>query len=357
MKPDGEATARPSSPAFPKNRWHVAGFSWELQGQPVARILLGHPVVLFRTADGVAALEDRCCHRHLPLSLGTVEDRGLRCGYHGLLYDARGTCIEIPGQATVPPRARVRSHPLREQDQILWIWLGDDEAATPPGPPPAYGVHGDDRYRFRGGVVHYDAPSQLVHDNLLDLSHLAYVHLKTIGGDPGLHMHAPIKVEQSGDTLRIVRLMPDSDPPPTYGLAWPFAGKVDRWQEIEFHGSHLLIWAGAMDAGSGALDDPDRGGLHIRGFHGVTPETETTCHYFWTVATNPHPGMPDMTDAIREQVELTFNEDKAVIEAQHRNMRRFAGAPTVDIRVDVGPNRARRLQAEAAAGTVNAHQG
>jgi|GEM_PF-6092224 len=66
-----------STPAFPLDQWYVAGFAWELQDAPLARTLLGRPVVLFRTPDGsVAALEDRCCHRELPLSCGTVEARG-----------------------------------------------------------------------------------------------------------------------------------------------------------------------------------------------------------------------------------------------------------------------------------------
>ncbi len=86
-----------STPAFPLDQWYVAGFAWELQDAPLARTLLGRPVVLFRTPDGsVAALEDRCCHRELPLSCGTVEARGLRCGYHGLLFDRAGQCLSKP---------------------------------------------------------------------------------------------------------------------------------------------------------------------------------------------------------------------------------------------------------------------
>lgn len=68
-------------PSFPLDQWYVAALSRELKDQPLGRTLLNKPVVLFRTADSqVAALEDRCCHRALPLSGGTVEERGLRCG-------------------------------------------------------------------------------------------------------------------------------------------------------------------------------------------------------------------------------------------------------------------------------------
>ena len=341
LNPVASATVTPS---FPLDRWWVAGFSWELAGKPLARTLLNRRMVLFRTPDGaISALEDRCCHKDLPLSCGTVEQRGLRCGYHGLLYDRGGACIEIPGQERIPPRARVASYALRERDQVLWVWVGSTPDAQPCDEPPAYPVHNDPRYKFGGDSFHYDAPYQLIHDNLLDLSHLGYVHLKTIGGNPAVHMNAQLKVTQEGSTVRVVRLMPNSDPPPTYSAAWPFQGRIDRWQEIEFHVSHLLIWTGAMEVGSGSFEDPNREGFHMRGFHGVTPETDTSSHYFWTIATNPHPDKQDVTKLVVEQTALTFDEDKMVIEAQWQNQCRFQARAQLDIHVDAGPNRARRV--------------
>ena len=101
---------------FLRNCWYVAAWSDELGEEPLARTLLNEAVVLFRGRDGApAALEDRCCHRALPLSLGTVEEGGLRCAYHGLLFDRRGACVEVPGQTRVPPGGAVRSYPLVER--------------------------------------------------------------------------------------------------------------------------------------------------------------------------------------------------------------------------------------------------
>ncbi|MHA6195795.1 Rieske 2Fe-2S domain-containing protein [Pseudomonas wadenswilerensis] len=331
-------------PTFALNQWYVAGFAWELQDKPLGRTLLGKPLVLFRGADGkVAALEDRCCHRSLPLSSGTLEARGLRCGYHGLLFDAAGRCLEVPGQDKVPNKAKVQAYPLQERDRILWIWFGTAAQPEPDCEPPAYEVHSSGEYVFDGGVYHYDAPYQLIHDNLLDLSHLGYVHLRTIGGNASVHMNAQMRVESDDASVRVVRHMPGSQPPPTYTAAYPFRDKVDRWQEIEFRVSHLRIWTGAVDAGTDALDDPARGGFHMRGFHGVTPETETTSHYFWTMATNPKSNVEAIKATVVEQTALTFDEDKVVIEAQYRNMQAFGPRPMVDIHVDVGANRARRI--------------
>jgi phenylpropionate dioxygenase-like ring-hydroxylating dioxygenase large terminal subunit len=329
---------------FPLDRWWVAGFGWELKDTPVARTLLSRPMVLFRTPDGqVGALEDRCCHKELPLSCGVVEGGGLRCGYHGLLYNHDGVVIEIPGQDRIPAKARVRTYPLVERDQILWVWIGSTPDAAPADEPPPYPFHSDPKYKFGGDSYHYDAPYQLIHDNLLDLSHLGYVHLKTIGGNPSVHMNAGLTVTSTEDSVKVVRLMPGSSPPPTYSQAWPFAGLIDRWQEIEFEVSHCAIWTGAMEPGSGSYDDPDREGFHMRGFHGVTPETESSAHYFWTIATNPHPDKDDVTKLVVDQTAATFIEDKIIIEAQWQNQQRFPVRSQMDIHVDVGPNRARRI--------------
>jgi vanillate O-demethylase monooxygenase subunit len=251
--------------------------------------------------------------------------------------------VEIPGQDRIPSKARVPSFAVQEQDQIVWVWIGDNLDSAPTCPPPSYAIHTDPQYHFGGGNYHYDAPYQLIHDNLLDLSHLGYVHLKTIGGNAPLHMNAETRVSGEGDTVTLVRWMPDSDPPPTYTAAWPFSGQVDRWQEIEFHVSHILIWTGAMDAGAGDLCDPSRGGFHMRGFHGITPETETTTHYFWTIATNPKTDIEQVKQTVIEQTAATFDEDKEVIEAQYRNQLQFPERRQLDIHVDAGPTRARRV--------------
>ncbi|HEX8604891.1 MAG TPA: aromatic ring-hydroxylating dioxygenase subunit alpha [Pseudoduganella sp.] len=329
---------------FPLDRWYVAGFDWEVQDAPLGRTFLDRPVVLFRDAAGnVAALEDRCCHRALPLSCGRVEDGALRCGYHGLLFAADGQCIDVPGQGKIPGKARVAPYPVTVVDQVIWIWMAQEPGGQPDREPPRVPAHADPRYRFKGGAFHYDAPYQLIHDNLLDLSHVGYVHTKTIGGNARVHMEAPTSVAADGEHVRVVRKMMASQPPATYTAAWPFKGAVDRWQEIDFHVSHLQIFTGAVDAGAESIDNPERGGFHMRGFHGITPETATTSHYFWTMAASNHPDQPDNLDTVHRQTADTFEEDRVIIEAQWKNMGRFGQPPMVDIHVDAGANRARRV--------------
>lgn len=332
---------------FPKNQWYVCALSKELSTEnPLARKVLNINLVLFRHHNGQAvALEDRCCHRALALSCGTIEDGGIRCGYHGLLYNEMGKCIEIPGQEKIPTKAKVKAYSIQEKNQIIWFWYGSEARPIPDCEPPEYSFHNDENYLFDVGIYHYDAPYQLIHDNLMDLSHLGYVHLKTIGGNAGVHMNAEMKVEQEGNTVKVVRHMLDSEPPPTYKMAYPFKGKVDRWQEIVFKVSHITIWTGAVDANTDKLDDPQRQGFHMRGFHGITPETETTCHYFWSMATNPSdPEKADeITAVVIQQTKDTFDEDRIIINDQYQNMLKIPNQTMIDIHVDVASNRARRI--------------
>ncbi|WP_221794218.1 aromatic ring-hydroxylating dioxygenase subunit alpha [Oceanobacter mangrovi] len=330
--------------AYPLDMWYVAAHSKELADTPVGRTLLNEPVVLFRLGNGeVAAVEDRCCHRHLPLSAGTVEATGIRCGYHGLLFDENGQCTEIPGQEKIPRKAKVGAYHVRERNQLVWIWFGTERDSEPTCEPPEYKVHDDPSFVFDGDVYHYNAPYQLIHDNLLDLSHLGYVHLRTIGGNASIHMNAKLTVESDDTSVLVVRHMPNSEPPPTYKAAYPFKDRIDRWQEVRFLPSHQEIWTGAIDHGTDDITNPNRGGFHMRGFHGLTPETSTSCHYFWTMATNPTQNIEEIKKKVVDQTAMTFDEDKVVIEAQYENMKRFAGEPMIDIHVDVGPNRARRI--------------
>ncbi len=116
---------------FLKNAWYAAAWDHEVTtDKPLARTILNEPLVLFRDTSGrIAALEDRCCHRHLPLSKGKVMGDILQCGYHGLKFDTSGACVGVPGQTRVPPGSRIRSWPVLERFQFIWVWMGDADKA------------------------------------------------------------------------------------------------------------------------------------------------------------------------------------------------------------------------------------
>jgi phenylpropionate dioxygenase-like ring-hydroxylating dioxygenase large terminal subunit len=332
---------------FLLDRWYVAAWADEVAQQPLARTFCDEPVVLFRGNGGaVVALEDRCCHRNLPLSHGKVDGDCIACGYHGMVYDARGICIRIPGQDFIPKAACVRSFPVREQDGIVWIWPGD--AARAEGTqPPAYPVHGDPRWAHKASRYLVQGHHELINDNLIDLSHVGYVHGKTIGGTPQAHSEANIEVQRQPDGVVVRRWMPDSVPPPTYQRTHGFAGNIDRWMEIGFVPGLVTIYIGANDAGKGVDQQGHMDPLGIRIFNGITPESATTTHYFWSAAHNFKVGDPAVTESFFKEIAATFAEDKIVIEAQQERFDRFPGRANVALQSDAGGVHARRVIAEA----------
>ncbi len=342
---------------FIRNCWYVAAWPHEVTDKPLARTLLGDPVVLYRQADGVAvALEDRCCHRDLPLSMGEVCGDRLVCKYHGLAFDKTGKCVHIPVQEHIPESARVRGYPLVEQDGIVWIWMGKAALSDPAGILP-YPWHNDPQWAHRTGYFHLAGHHELINDNLMDLSHVGWVHRQTIGGTPEAHSKATMKTGRVGERVTVRRWMLDTVPPPTYVRAVGFTGNIDRWMEINFKPGVIWIYVGANDAGKGIDESTYRNTLGGRIFDGITPETATTTHYFFSAAHNFHVDKPPVTTAFFNEILTTFEEDKIIIEAQQS--RAVPGRRQLGIQSDAGGVQARRIIAErlaAEAGVAHAAQ-
>jgi phenylpropionate dioxygenase-like ring-hydroxylating dioxygenase large terminal subunit len=331
---------------FIKNAWYVAAWDHEVQpGQRLSRTLLGERVVLFRGQDGRAfALEDRCCHRAAPLSLGRVEGNCIRCMYHGLLFSGEGRCVEIPAQDVIPPQMAVKSYALHEKDHFLWIWMGDPAEAVPASVVDLPWQSGPE-WRWKPGYVKYSANIQLIIDNLLDLSHLSFVHLKTLGTSQTA-MSKPEYSDIPGG-LAINRWDLGSDPTPLHKAAG-MSGKVDRWLNFRwFPPAMFLLDSGSCPAGTGAPEGKRTGGIQFRNTSVQTPETVDTTHYFWTHARDFRLEDEALTDQIHAQVEAAFEEDRVIIEAQQAVLKESRGRPLFGIQADAGPARARRLIQEA----------
>ena len=167
---------------FIKNDWYIAAWGSELGSEPgakpIGRKILNEDIVLFRDQDGkVAALENRCTHRGVPLSCGEIVDKGIQCGYHGLIFNRTGACVEVPGQTVIPPRAKIRSYPLVEKDQFCWIWMGDPAKADP-SRILDYPYHNDSKnWPHKHDMYPIKCNYLLLIDNLMDLTHLGAVQL------------------------------------------------------------------------------------------------------------------------------------------------------------------------------------
>jgi phenylpropionate dioxygenase-like ring-hydroxylating dioxygenase large terminal subunit len=306
---------------FVKNCWYVAAFTGEIKNRPLARRFVGEPVVLYRQSDGkFCALEDRCCHRGLPLSMGEVIGDLLRCQYHGLEYNRSGTCVKIPGQDVIPPTARVKAYPIAVRGQAIWIWMGDAKLANE-ALIPAFPWFDDPSWDWKFKVFNIKCNYEMLHDNLLDLTHLAYVHGKTIGGTPAAHFNAETKVTKTDRGVKVARWLPDSVPPSTYSKLVDFNGNVDRWQEFEFFPGLISLYTGAVDVGTGAYEGKREGGFHLRIFDAITPETEDSTLNLFCAGQNVRPGEPEVTRILFDELETTVMEDIEVLEAQHQRVR------------------------------------
>jgi len=324
---------------FIRNAWYVAAWADEIADQPIARRILNEPVVLFRDAEGrAAALIDMCCHRGAPLHLGKVTGQGIECGYHGLTFDHTGRCVRIPGQDRIPDRARVRAFPVVEQDAFIWIWMGDPAKADPATIVPVPWHNDTARWPHKHTMYPIKGSAMLMVDNLMDLTHLGYVHGSTIGGNPMIHVEAKMDTVRTNLGLKFTRWMLNSVPPPTYMRAVGFQGRIDRVQKFEFIApGSILQFSGADEAGTyeGGNDDKvESSKLQFRLFHGLTPETDTTCFYFWSTANGFRPGDPAATEQLFDEVSAAFNEDRTVVEAQQSRLSELGETDLVDIATD-----------------------
>ena len=343
---------------FLRNVWNVVAWSHDLKSDAVlARRVLGEGIVLFRKASGqVVAFSDRCPHRQAPLSLGRREGDLLRCMYHGLAFDGSGRCVEIPGHQGQPPASLdVRTFPVVERDKYIWIWMGDPAKADPNLLPDTRRQDSPE-WHFLPGYLHYDAGYLLIMDNLLDFSHLGFVHEKTLGGGRE-SSEVRAKVQRFDWGLRITRKYGNVPLPPFLAQVAPFGGLVDRWQIYDWHiaGNVLIMNSGAAPAGLGALEEHIvPGALRFHSIQSLTPEDEKSTHYFFMFAHNLTHDIEEMSAELFRQTRTAFDEDKAMIEAQQRNLPIGSDPKMGSIPADAALFQGRRLidrmlQAEGAA--------
>ncbi len=330
-----------------RNTWYVAAWSSEVGEQPLARVILNEPVVLYRDSQGrAAALRDQCPHRKLPLSLGCVSGDTLACGYHGMTFDRHGVCVRIPGQPRIPKGAKVRSYPTHESMGMVWVWMGDAERADPA--TCFYLEAYDDATRTLsiGKHVVVACNYQLLTDNLTDPAHVAFVHRSTLGSPA--QEDIPVQVERQDNCVIVSRWTRDSPPAPIFTAMAGMTGHVDRWQYYYLHCPSICI----VDFGScavGAIQPGEKrdgdNAVQMYSCIFMTPETASTTHYFYWQSRNFARGDTQLSAKIVEQIEIAFAEDFLILEAQQRSMDRFPATDHVNLAIDAAPTLQRRIVA------------
>ena len=336
---------------FPLNAWYAAAYDVEVKAALLPRTLCNQKMVLFRRKDGsVAALEDACWHRLLPLSKGRLHDDQITCGYHGLVFNGDGRCTHMPSQETINPSACVRSFPVAQKHRFIWVWPGDPALADVALVPDLH-WNDDPEWAGDGGLIRVKCDYRLVLDNLMDLTHETFVHGSSIG--QSALAEAPFVATHGDRTATVTRLMQDIDAPPFWAgqiqRAKGFEGKVDRWQIIRFEAPcTIAIDVGVAPTGTGALAKDKQAADRSRGVNGyvlntITPETDSTCLYFWAFARNYLLSDQRLTHELREGVANIFHEDEVILEIQQQAIEDHPGYTFYNLNIDAGSMWARKL--------------
>ena len=327
---------------YVRNAWYVAAWDHEVTRSLKRRIILDEPVLLFRKDDGTAvALEDRCCHRQAPLSMGKLVGNVVHCPYHGLQFDPTGKCVKVPSQEKIPSNARVRAYPVVERYHWLWIWMGDPAKADPALIEDFHFLD-DPAWRFGGNYLHVESNYLLLVENLLDTTHLPFLHPDTLGTDA--FARSEFDVSREGDRITVARWLMNELPAPFHKQMgeFPDGMKVDRWQ-ITHYGppSFIKLDVGSAPAGAGARTSGDRGTswMNMWNLNAITPETEKTAHYFFAQAYNFKLGERWISDMLAKQIRDIFLQDMAMVKAQQQNMD-LGPSPSFGHSVNLGQDKA-----------------
>jgi len=328
---------------FLRDCWYCAGWDHRIslsKGELVKRRIAGEPVMLYRKPDGeLVAMEDRCCHRQAPLSLGMRDGDGIRCGYHGIKFGPDGRCVEIPGQRMVPRKACVRTYPVAVRNGWIWVWMGEPSRADPALICFSVGPDNPD-WNIRTGEMAINTDYRLEIANLVDLSHVAWVHRTTLGGTTGWAEATPTHTMLERG-INTAFWLPGAEPPAF--AAHLFAPEARFDIHVDYDVTlpcnfvlHFEVWspgtaAAGKEAGQLLLDSYSS--------QAVTPRDADWVDYYYSWGLSRATDVPGLSLTLREATDAAFLEDKAILEAQHRNIRERPDGNLIDIRADAGPNK------------------
>ena len=302
---------------FLRNAWYAAAWISELDLAPLARTLLNEKVVLYRKEDGgVVALGDVCPHRFAPMHKGTVRGSALECPYHGLQFDETGACRHNPHGDIIPPALRLKSYPIAERYSLAWIWMGDAALASE-DTIPDFSAHIHPDFVTVGGRIAINGAYQLVVDNLLDLSHTQYLHpMLVIPDDPSARTEYDLI--QSGDMVTTVYNHLNTKATAFVNFIWPDAPeRYDSLNGIRWQAPANML----LKIHFASRDEAVTKKIKMWGAGLITPESDTTCHYFWSIARNFRLDDADFGVQLGSTIEQVFtDEDGAMIAEVQANM-------------------------------------
>ncbi len=327
---------------FLNNAWYVAAWDSEITNTLQQVLVLGKKICIFRNESGeVIALDDACPHRKLPLSKGRIKGDTVECGYHGLTFDCAGQCVWAPGTGRIPSNARVHAYPIHEKYGLIWIWMGNPVLADPEDIFEIENYGNPDWGINRGDAMELQCNYLLMTDNLLDPTHVAWVHAGSFAQDAT--KDTPLRITKGGNGITVHRWMMDVEPAPFYKKVVPFSGNCDRLQHYEVrYPSHALIRAVFTPAGTGGPDGPLHKDVFIMdSYNFMTPTSATETRYYWFQLRNIRPDDAALSQMMTEDVQHAFEEDRDVLNEVQIGMSEKT-TPHIDLPIDGGQLRFRR---------------
>lgn len=328
---------------FLRNCWYAAAWDEEVPAEGTFhRRILNEDVLFVRNADGeVRAMRNRCPHRFAPLHLGERSGDVIECPYHGLQFDLSGRCVHNPhGNQQIPANARVKTYPVVARHMLLWIWMGAPEKADPAKIPELMGLD-PEKFSINKGYMYTPANYEYMTDNIMDLGHIDYLHKGLLGSEA--INRAEVDVKQDGNIVHSNRLARNEILPMALEAVFQSGGKpCDRWLDVSWHPpANMTLVVGVTNVGA-----PERIGLNNPGAHLMTPETETTTHYFWSNSRDFRRDDHELHEMMDKGFELAFeHQDKPMIIAQRDAIggEDFWDLQPVILEGDAGAIRARRI--------------
>lgn len=327
---------------FVRNAWYVGALAKDVNRNLFPVRMLSENLVLYRREDGQpVALEDSCPHRRLPLSKGRLIGDQVECGYHGLTFDCSGACTKAPGVAQIPKSAVVRSYPCTERYGMVWVWMGDPALADESKlihieewGHPEWGVNSGDAMELNCNYLY-------VTDNLLDPSHVSWVHQTSFGSADIIGL--PLEVKVADDGVTVSRWSRNVEVAPFYQKFVKFSGRCDRKQQYEVRFPSVAVIRAIFLPAGAATEDPAQ--FHpdvflMDSYNLLTPIDENSTRYFWFQLRNFSPNDQEVSTIFNHDVRSAFQEDKEVLEEVHKNLKERPAA--LDLPIDSGPMRFRR---------------
>jgi len=325
--------------------WYVACLSADLRARrPLARTVVGERLALFRDSSGrAAAVVDRCPHRNVPLSLGTVCEGQLQCAYHGWRFDGTGACQAVPGLVDDQPDRRARrvdTFPTAEHDGFVWVWpvvASGGEAAAPPAPFrfPHVDSPGYTTVRRRLSVT---AGLHAALENTLDVPHTAFLHGGLFrGGRPPVDIDVVVRHTAGGVEAEYFG---EPRPPGVAGrILAPEGGVVT-------HVDRFLM-------PSIAQVEYRLGANHLVTTTAFTPSDEgvTDLHAAVTFRLRLPPRL--VKAVVTPVANRIFAQDKVILREQADNIRRFGGEQFASTELDVLGTHVLRLLRRAERGETD----